>query len=782
MKIPVNWLKEYVDFDLSAEKLAEKLTLSGSEVDEILGGANFKNVAVGEILEIKKHPNADKLHICQIDVGEKKPRQIICGSLFTVDVGDKVPVALASTKVGHLKIEKSKLRGVESYGMICSDEELGIEGGGLTFFDKRVKNGTDINKIFGASAVLDIDLTPNRSDCYSIIGMARETAATLGIKSKIEEPKAVKTQSDKKMKVEIQDKDLCPRYIAKVIEGVTIAPSPDWMQKRLIASGIRPINNVVDVTNYVLLEWGQPLHAFDLDKLAGNKIIVRKAKNKERIETLDDTFRELDPKDLVIADTSGPIAVAGVMGGASTEVSSRTKNIVLESANFDRVSIRKTAQKLKLRSESSSRFEKGLPLHLQEVAIERAAQLILESAGGEAGENVEVISGQVEVETVKMDIKKFEKFAGIKIPAKQILSILASLGFECKQTGDTLSAKVPWWRLDASIPEDLYEEIARIYGYNNMPSTLPEGEIPLPDKNLKLEMLAQIKELLVGAGLSEVINYSFTSRKNIDLLSGAENTLKITNPISPEWAYMRAGLTGSLLENIALNQDNYGNIQIFEVSNVYLKDKDLFQEKNLLGIGISGSIKNGSLFFSIKGILELIAEKLNVKDIKLEVANIQLLEAGRSASIIADGRVIGYAGEVSDQAKKFFGIKHEAAVLEIDIQLLLKSFGNAKQYEPFSKFPVSERDLTIVFDEEVKISKILKVIDSLNVKILVKRKVADIYRGKELGSGKKAVSVGLIYQSKERTLEEQEIEKAQKEIIKKVKEKVGGKVRGEKDS
>lgn len=779
MRVPVDWLKEYVDFDLPVEKLAEKLTLSGSEVDEIHKAAEFKNIVVGEILEIQKHPNADKLHICQIDVGEKKPRQIICGSLFTVNVGDKVPVALAPTKVGDLKIEKSKLRGVESYGMICSDQELGIEDSGLTFFDKKTKNGTDINKIFGGEAVLDIDLTPNRTDCYSMVGMARETAAILDKKSKIIEPKAVKTDSNQKIKVEVKEKGLCKRYVSKVIEGVTIAPSPDWMQKRLIAAGVRPINNIVDVTNYVMLEWGQPLHAFDLNKISGNKIIVQRAKDGERMETLDDVLRTFNSKDFLIADDKEPIAAAGVMGGASSEVSNKTKNIVLEAANFDAISIRKTAQRLKLRSESSSRFEKGLPLKLQIIAIERAAELILEIAGGNAGPNVDIYSQKEATKSVKMSISRLEKFVGIKIPEEKINSILKSLGFELAKSGDIITAKVPWWRLDISIPEDLYEEIARIYGYDNMPSTLPEGELPSPEENKKLEMISKIKGTLFGAGFTEVINYSFTSKKTLDFLGNTEKALKISNPISPEWEYMRTEIVSSLLQNVKINEDGYEKIRIFEVGNVYIKSEVSVEEKNIFAIALNSKNKNGEGFFLLKGVLELLFDKLNVGKLNLKAENLNLLEDGRSASISTGRENIGVMGKVSEETKRFFGIKDNVYVAQIDINSLLKDYSNIKKYQEFSRFPTAERDLTFIFEEETKVLEIEQNISSLPSKIRVKSQIMDVYRGQGLEKNEKAVTVRFTYQSSERTLEEKEIEDDQKKIIKDIESKLGGKLRGE---
>ncbi len=776
MKVPVNWLKEYVDFDLSVEKLADKLTLSGSEVDQILGSADFKNIVVGEILEIKKHPDADKLHVCQIDVGETKPRQIICGSLFIVEPGNKVPVALAPTKVGDLKVDKAKLRGVESFGMICSDEELGIGGGGLTFFDKKTKNGTNINDIFGRDAVLDIDLTPNRTDCFSMVGMARETAATLETKLKIVEPRPAKVSSDKKIKVLVKEKNLCPHYIAKIIEDVKIAPSPEWVQRRLLAAGVRPINNIVDVTNYVMLEWGQPLHAFDADKITGDEIIVRKAKKGERMETLDGVMRTFEDRDLLIADSVGPIAVAGVMGGAASEVSSSTKNIVLESANFEAVSIRKTAQRLALRSESSTRFEKGLPSRLQEIAIERAAELILDLAGGKVGSNVENTTRKDEVKTIKMDVQKFERFSGIQISDKQAVSILSSLGFECKKEANLITAKVPWWRLDISIPQDLYEEVARIYGYNNMPSTLPGGELPTPEGDPKLEMISKIKEVLIGAGFSEVINYSFTSKKVVDFLGENDKALKITNPISPEWEYMRTDLSGSLLGNIQTNQDNYNKIRLFEIGNIYIKNRNLSSERTLLGI-ILNSKKEDS-FLLLKGIFDLLSNKLNIK-LDLEEATVGLMETGRSAHIITQrGQNIGWIGEVNIKTKGFFGIKDNAAMIQVDINLLRKEYGRIKIYKPFPKFPASERDLTFVVADVVKVLDIEQVIDSMPSKIRTKREVIDIYRGKGLGTGKKAVTVRFTYQSEERTLEEKEIDQDQKDVIKKIETKLGGKVRG----
>jgi phenylalanyl-tRNA synthetase beta chain len=698
-----------------------------------------------------------------------------------VNVGDKVPVALAPTKVGELKVEKVKLRGIKSYGMICSNEELGIEDGGLPLFDKKIENGTDINKIFGGDTVLDIDLTPNRPDCFSVIGMARETSASLDTQLKISEPKKVQKTSKKKIKVEIKDKDLCSRYICKVIENVKIKPSPKWMQNYLISAGVRPINNIVDVTNYVMLEWGQPLHAFDMDKIQGDKITIRKAKNGERMETLDSVMRSFNTEDLLISDSVGPIAVAGVMGGASSEVINSTKNMVLEAANFDRGTIRKTAQKLRLRSESSSRFEKGLPVKLQEIAIERAAELILKLAGGSAGENIDIMNQKDSAQIVNMSLSKFEKFLGFQISEAKIVSILTSLGFDCKKSANVLAVKVPWWRLDISIEEDLFEEVARIYGYNNLPSKLPSGELTDIQTNKKLDLTSEVKDILAGAGFSEVINYSFTSEEVIGLLDGNVNKhFKISNPISSDMEYLRTSLAGSLLGNIKINQDNFSNINVFEIANIYQPDKKgIPVEKTLLSIALSSNKKDGRSFFEMKGMLELIFKKLNITNYGFIDESINILESGRSATITINNKKTGFLGEMNEKIKRQFGIKDDILMLEIDIKFLLEDYGKVKKYQPFPKFPASERDLTFTLDEKVKISEIEQVICSVSSKIRAKTEIVDIYRGKGLPGGKKSVSIRFIYQSMTRTLTDREVDDDQKKIIKEIQKSLGGHLRSE---
>lgn len=1015
MKVPLSWLKEYVDLDISVEKLADALSLSGSEVEKIHKSSEYKNVVVGRILEVRKHPNADRLKVCKAEIAPKKVAQIVCGAP-NVEKGQNVPVALPGAELGKIIIKKTIIRGIESSGMICAEDELGIseDHEGIMVLAENIKPGTPFSDTVGGDTVLEIDLTPNRSDCYSIIGIAREAAASLGksikgtnFKKSEACPSDRRVKSSKKVDVEVEDKDLCPRYIAKVVEGVKIGPSPKWMQDRLSAAGVRPINNVVDVTNYVMLEWGQPLHAFDYEKLTVNRkqktVIVRRAKAVEKIITLDGVDRILTTSDLIIADTKKPVAIAGVMGGANSEVDEKSKTIILEAAVFDRTSIRKTTQRLGLRSEASNRFEKGVPLNLPEIAIERAAMLIEEICKGTtlaesgsqkgrtlAGENTDVLSRWIWTQHVGMRLSRAKKFLGIDIPEVKVIEILKSLGFEAerfdfkaearkhvgkpyvfgtsfkthgamafdcsyltdyiysqigkfigytslaqyelgrpvndnelllgdilfvkghidksvtdhyfvpdskggyqkivvkpskevghngiyigggrviharhyeydKKTGkwvknikegkvveedvsvytknpeylgarryiddpdDYIAITVPWWRLDVRVEEDIFEEIGRIYGYNNFPSTLPSGELPVFSENKKLKLISDIKNVLVGAGLTEVYNYSFVSAKVINE-SGelAGKALKIANPISPDQQYMRTNLIGSLLLNAKSNQDNFDTISIFEIASIYLPvpKESLPREIPTLAILIkSQKGRDGNAFYRIKGSLELVAKKLNLIGLEYKKENPTLgrgkepksvFEKGRTSSIFFKGTRIGVMGEISEIMKNSFGLKYDFAVLQINLNPVAGDYGQVKKYRSISKYPESARDISLVFDDDISAAKILEELDKSKNPLLVGHEILDIYKGKEpastkssldseskratlggpastkatlggpastdtssggLPDGKKSVTIRLVFGSSKETLNEEKVSLELSSVVNLLKKSLGG--------
>ncbi len=784
MRIPISWLKEYVDVKISAKELSDKLTMSGTE-NEILQAekGSFEGFVVGEILEITKHPNADKLQVTKTSVG-KESLQIVCGAP-NIEVGQKVPVALIGTQIGEFEIKEADLRGVKSFGMLCSEAELGIsdDHSGIMILDPRSKVGDKLsNALNTGDTVLEAELTSNRGDCLSMLGIAGDVSVITGQKMKMP---VIKIQESKEkasdlLSVEIKDKSICRRYIGRIIKNVKIGPSPKWMQDRLSASGVRPINNVVDVTNYVMLEMGQPLHAFDADKIANGKIIVRSASNGEKIKTLDGVIRELNKNDLVIADNKEAVAVAGVMGGASSEVTDKTKTIVLESANFDPAQVRKTALRLALRSESSTRFEKGLPLILAEQAVNRAASLLNEVAGGE------VLSGMVDVgEKKDKDRKITLKFAQVKlflgedIPANKAVTILKALGFKVlSKNKEGAEFLVPYWRLDVSIEEDLLEEIARIYGYANIPSTLPEGKLPLYEKNRKIEISKKVRGVLTALGFFEVYSYSFTSKERAGLYRSNVDLVHISNPLSQEQEYMRADLVGSFMDIVSKNKEYSAEIKVYEIASIYNSKTEVTKLSGLISTKTSGDMRGrGEIIHNAIGAVNQLFKSLGVKkvDIEFSQGNDIFSQIGQ---IKVQGKDIGWIGFIIEGDRKITAKSRDNAFFELDI-VALNDVTQPKKFHNISKFPSSARDLTFIFDEAVIVAEIKKVISSVLSGIRLQTQILDnIYRGKGLPEGKKSVSIRFTYQSDKRTLTDKEVDDDQAAIIKKIKDVLGGTLRG----
>jgi len=774
MRIPLNWLKEYVDVKISTKDLSDKLTMSGTE-NEILraDGGSFEGIIVGEILKIEKHPNADKLQITKTSVG-KETLQVVCGAP-NIEVGQKVPVALVGATIGEFEIKEAELRGVKSHGMLCSEAELGISDNhsGIMVLDPRSKVGESLTRALNTGdTVLEAELTSNRGDCLSMIGIAREVAVITGQKLKLPVVKIqeVKEKASDSLAVDIKDKDLCRRYIGRVIKNIKVGPSPQWMQDRLSASGVRPINNVVDVTNYVMLEMGQPLHAFDADKINGGRVIVRSASNGEKLKTLDGVTRVLDKNDLVIADTKEAVAVAGVMGGASSEVTDKTKTIVLESANFSPASVRKTALKLALRSESSARFEKGLPLVLAEQAVNRAASLLVEVAGGE------ILSGMVDVgekkdKGIKVSLKfdRIKSFLGEDIPRGKVITILESLGFKVlNEKKEDADFQVPYWRLDVSIEEDLLEEVARIYGYKNIPSTLPEGKLPLYEQNGRVKVSKKVRNVLTALGFFEVYSYSFISKEKAGLYRNDIKPVRIANPLSQDQEYMRVDLLGSMMEIISKNNNYkaYSVQGLYEIANVYSEKSETPK--------LSGLIYGGekeAVFKHAKGTLDILLSKLGQENIVYEEDKVG------SAKILSNQKELGYFVVLDSAKAASFKVKSKSmCFFELDISMLVELF-HRKRFHSIPKFPSSERDITFVLSEDVMVDKLHETVSSVASSIRENAETVDIYRGRGMSEGSKSVSVRFTYQSYKRTLTDKEVDEDQMKIIKKVKDTLGGEVR-----
>lgn len=949
MKIPVKWLADYVDLKgITDAELSNGLTMSGTE-NEIAKGIDYPMVVVGEIKEISDHPDADRLHVTKTDVGKANGGvlQIVCGAP-NIEVGQKVPVALVGAVLGEFEIAKAKIRGVESYGMLCSESELGIsdDHSGIMILDPRAKVGAPLAEALNiGGTVLEAEITPNRSDCFSMIGIAGEAAACLNRKMQNRNFKKAEVKSKQKVEVKVTEKNLCPRYIAKVIEGIKIGPSPEWMQERLEACGVRPINNVVDVTNYVMLEWGQPMHAFDMAKISGG-ISVRLAKKGEEIETLDGTKRKLTEKDLVIADAKKAIALAGVMGGANSEVTDVTKNIVLEAAVFEGTGVRKTAQRLGLRTEASNRFEKGVPLTLPELAVERAAGLLgTDPSRGRtlAGANTDVLSSWIWVQHVGLRLSRVKDFLGADISKSKVEEILESLGFEAEefdfkaearkhvgkpyafgasfkthgdmafdcsyltdyvygkigrfightalaqfeigkpveladlQPGDILfvkgvieksatdhyfipdgkgghkkvsleapkqvghcgiylgggriiharqsvwdekkggwkklasgtvieedvsvftknpeylgarrfvesptgwlAATAPWWRLDVKIEEDLLEEIGRIYGFENIPGKLPAGNLPVPEKNQNIELATELKNILCGAGYSEVYNYSFISGAEIFAVgTEPKEALKIANPISPEQEYMRTTLAPSILKNLATNQFNFEDVKVFEIASVYLpKEKSpLPQEKQMLGVGVRIYGKAGSVaFFEIKGAIELIAKKLNLGKILAKEVGIFGAGEGQAAEIFAGKKRLGKIFIPNPKLRQRFGLKTEVAVAMFDVAEL-GGLATEVVYSPVARFPQVVRDVNLLFDKKTKAAQIDEFLTKNTGGLIRRSEITDIYEGVGLPAGKKSVTIRLVLGANDSTLTEDQINSAQNQIVLGLQKSLGGALR-----
>jgi len=789
MKVSLNWLKEFVDFKLTAKDLADKIAMSTVEVEEIIDFEKlYKGVLVGEIKEIKKHPNADKLHIAKIDIGQKKI-QVIFGSLFKVNVGEKMPVAVAPAVLpSGLRIEKTVIRGVESYGMICSDKELDIfcSDLGLIKFPPKTKLGEPIVKVLGIhDVVFNLDVLSNRADLFSHVGVAREIGAILGkknklLKIKLEESRTKKTKDF--LEVEVKDQNFCPRYEARVIMGIKVQESPGWLKNRLIVLGIRPVNNIVDITNYVMFETGQPLHAFDYDKLAGpknkKKIVVRTARSKEEIVTLDEKLRKLSKEILVIADHEKPIAVAGVMGGKDSEVSEGTKSIVLESANFDWVSIRKSARILGLRSEAVIRFEKGLDPHLTEQGLDRAAMLIKEICGGD------VVSGKIDrnytketTKLVELRLKKLDQFLGQKNSPQKVKNILTSLGMEVSLGEGKIIVKIPSFRRDIKEEADLIEEVARIYGYDKIPITFPIEEVSPVEKNEIVKTELEIKSLLRGMGANEVLSYSFVGDELLRKFNDSEkNLFKLKNPLKPEHSYLRKNLVFSLVEIAEANAKNYDEFTIFEVAKVFGEMKTKFP-KEQRKISILTYSKRDS-FYKLKGIIENMFDYMGIKDFSFERGrnHSEFWHPERVASVMLNGKNIGRIGELHPEIWEKFDFKNRFSTLEIDFDEIVNK-KRTKIFSPFSRFPKIILDLAIILDDKLEEAIIRKEIMSASPELINKIELFDTYRGSQVGTGKKSLAYHVTYQSTKKTLTDAEVNVVHQNIIKALTRNFNAKIR-----
>ena len=787
MKISYKWLKEYVDINVTPEKLAELLTMHSFEIEEIIyQGKGLENVVVGEVLEKEKHPDADKLSVVKVKINSKEISEIVCGAP-NIDVGQKVLVAKLGAEIPcGLKIEKRKVRGVESSGMVCAEDELGLGENheGIMVLDEKSKIGTLAQDILGLDDVIfEIDILPNRAhDCLSHLGVAREVAVLL--ESKIKNQKSNMdlriSNSSKELEVKIKNEELCRRYSAVIINSVKIKESPSWLKNRLESCDIRSINNIVDITNFVMLSIGQPIHAFDADKLNG-KIIVRNAKKGEKIVSLDENKYELTENDLVIADEKNPIAIAGVMGGLETAVDENTKNIIFEAANFQGTNIRKTSSRLKLSSESSYRFEREIDPEIITSAIEMAVNLTKELSSGDIKDGViDIYPSPEKRRNIKFNFSRIENLLGIEIEKEKVFSILISLGFEVSQNDDEIEVLVPTFRRDVEKANDIIEEIGRINGYEMIEEVF--ANVPMKsviqDKTLLMEK--DIRKTLEGLGFFEVYNYSFLGEKEISGVQlKIEDHLELQNPLSEEFMFMRTSLLPDLLNNTRDNLKHRDSFKLFELGRIYLKDsKDNVDERKILsGIMVNKNQKE-TLFYNTKEQLKLILEKIGIN--RLSYGKIENSESfwhkGRSAKILSKKKVIGKIGEIHPIVLNNFDLSSRVVYFEIYIEELVNFYGEIKKYQKINKFPEVELDLSVVFDESVQWGEIKKAINSASNNLIQGVEPFDIYRGENLGENKKSIAFRISYQAEDRTLTDEEVKVVQDKIIDKL-EKLGGEVR-----
>ncbi|HEY5576353.1 MAG TPA: phenylalanine--tRNA ligase subunit beta, partial [Clostridiaceae bacterium] len=725
MKVPINWLKDYVDINIGTKELGDKLTMTGSMAEEIIAkGADISNVVTGKIVQLEKHPDADKLFVCQVDIGAGEPIQIITAAT-NMKLHDIIPVALNnSTLFDGVKIKKTKMRGLVSNGMFCSEEELGLAEEhvhGLMILQSGTPIGKDIKEVLGLnSEIIDFELTSNRPDCMSIIGMARETAATIGTTYRMPVVSYTPNSSENVndfLKVEVRDSSLCSRFIARAIKNVKIGPSPKWMQDKLTEAGVRPISNIVDITNFVMLEFGQPMHAYDFREISTNKIVVERAKAGEKFTTLDGTERDLDETMLTIKDGETAIGLAGIMGGLNSEIKEDTTGVIFEAANFEPINIRVSTAKLGLRTEASTRFEKGLDPNMALQAIDRACQLVIELGAGEVMEGtIDVYPEKVVPKIMEVDSKWINAFLGTEIEKKAMRDYLEKLDMAVEISGDILVITVPTFRVDVSIKEDIAEEVARIFGYENIPKTIIESVNSRGGKTIKQKLNDKTVEALICCGLNQSISYTFVSPKCFDKILLQENdpirkAVVIRNPLGEDYSIMRTTSLPSTMEALARNHSRSNDIvRLFEIGKAYLPDDDVNQlpaEKNIAAVGMYGRVD----FYHIKGVAENLMEALGIKEYEFRrESNNVSFHPGKTAVLLVKGRYAGIVGEMHPGVNDNYGIAERSYAAELDLDVLYKYADLGREYTPLPKYPAVLRDIAILVDDSVMVKEIEDII------------------------------------------------------------------------
>lgn len=793
MLVPINWLKEYVDINTDIRNLSDKLTMTGTHVDSIINmDKNIKNTYVGKITKLESHPNADKLQIVYVDLGDKKVK-LITGAK-NIRENDFVPVAIEGAVLPNgMEIERTDFRGIESQGMLCSYEELGIDSSlvpkesrdGIIIINEEVELGKDIVDVLDLKGyILDLEITFNRPDCLSMVGIGRETAASLNTEFNYPEIKIINEVDDVNdyvQDIEILDEDLCSRYYSRVIKDVKVGPSPLWLQRKIMDAGIRPINNIVDATNYVMLELGQPLHAFDLDTLEGKVVKVRRAKSGEEITTLDKLNRKLDEDMLIIADESVPLGIAGVMGGFDSEVRKDSKVILIESANFDGKSVRETSKKLGLRSEASSRNEKDLSNEIVVDACNRVCQLIESIGAGTIVKGV-IDKGEKEskIKEVSMKPQSCNNLLGTDIKDEKMLQILNSLYIESRLEKEKIISKIPSFRKDLKIEADLIEEVGRIHGFHNILPKPLEGNILKGSKSELRKVEDKCKNVLYGLGLYEITTYSFISPKeydrfNVEKDDSLRNYVEISNPLGEDFSSMRTTLMPNMLKVISKNS-NHGIKEgmLFEIGNTFENsNKTIPNEIRKVSIGMYGNYD----FYSLKGVVENLLNKFGFKyKFKVE-KNISSFHPGRTAKIVSNNIEIGLMGETHPDVRENYEIDERTYLAEIDIHKILENKIEEKTYKEIAKYPSVTRDISIVVDEDILVGDIIEEVEAMSIDNLEKIEMFDIYRGKNIENGKKSLAYTMVFRSSDKTLLEEEVNGKYDKILERLKKLFNAKLR-----
>ena len=779
MKVSLSWLSQYVAIDMSVEELVDALTMVGLEVETVSDRyAYLASVVVGRIVRIDAHPHADRLKICQVDIGDRV-LAVVCGAP-NVQTEMQVPLALPGTVFPDGSVlEKTTIRGVPSDGMICSAVELGLgsDASGVMSLDAALKTGTKLAEALGLNdKILDIDLTPNRPDCLSIIGVAREIAAIQ--QTDLTYPdfhlEDAGNQISDLTSVTIEAPEHCPRYAARLVTDITVAPSPFWLQDRLMSVGLRPINNIVDITNFVMMETGQPLHAFDFDRLAENRIVVRTATQGEKFITLDEKERDLSSETLMICDGEKPVAIGGVMGGLNSEIEDSTTRVLIESAYFNPVSIRKTAKKLGLNTEATHRFERGVDPEGTLKALNRAARLMADLGGRIVEGLIDQYPAPATSKTVELHVSDTNRLLGTDLNRDQIRNILESIEFTVDPDGpETLVVRPPSFRVDITRPVDLMEEVARLSGYNNIPTTFPVMPAETREASKLMTSRSEVKRLMAGFGFAETINYSFVHRQSCDRLrlepgDPRRKTIAILNPLSEDQAVMRTSLVPGLLETMGRNISRQEkNLRLFEVGKIYRTDgrQTPAREIEMIAALWTGSrfdaawhVKETACdFFDLKGVAEGLLRGLGVTDwtfTAMSVESCRYTKPGHTARIIAGDTLIGLAGEVHPRVLDNFGLKQTAFIFELDMDRLIALIPDKKLSKPIPKFPAVFRDITLIIDRDVEAASVLQSVESQGEELVESLQLFDVYQGDPIPAGKKSISFRITYRSSTKTLED----------------------------